>query len=137
VRDALPAGATLQGRHVVVVEDDPTVRSALEVLLRSWGAEVRCFESLVAIDEWVASGDGGHRAPDLLIVDHRLEPGRTGIEALVALRARHGAAPAIVVTGSTTPGLEDDAQAHDFHLLFKPVVPAKLRAMIAFKLGMR
>jgi len=34
-------------------------------------------------------------------------------------------------------GLEADAQAHDFHLLVKPVVPNKLRAMIGFKLGVR
>ena len=32
---------------------------------------------------------------------------------------------------------EQEAQAHDFHLLIKPVVPNKLRAMIAFKLGVR
>jgi len=44
---------------------------------------------------------------------------------------------AIVVTGSTMTGHDKDAQTHDFHLLIKPVVPNKLRAMIAFKLGRR
>jgi len=29
------------------------------------------------------------------------------------------------------------SSGHDFHLLLKPVVPNKLRAMIAFKLGVR
>ena len=28
-------------------------------------------------------------------------------------------------------------RTHDFHLLIKPVVPNKLRAMIAFKLGVK
>jgi two-component system, sensor histidine kinase len=39
------------------------------------------------------------------------------------------------VTGSVMSHHEEQAQAHDFHLLTKPVVPHKLRAMIAFKLA--
>jgi hypothetical protein len=42
-----------------------------------------------------------------------------------------------MVTGSTMTGHEAEAAAHDFHLLIKPVVPNKLRAMIGFKLGVR
>ena len=34
-------------------------------------------------------------------------------------------------------GHEQEAQDLDFHLLIKPVVPNKLRAMIAFKLGVK
>ncbi|MBN4841692.1 hypothetical protein H4F85_26480, partial [Citrobacter braakii] len=45
--------------------------------------------------------------------------------------------PAILVTGSTTSALDAEATRHGFHLLIKPVVPNKLRAMIAFKLGLR
>ena len=32
-------------------------------------------------------------------------------------------------------GFEREAQAHDFHLLIKPVLPNKLRALIGFKLA--
>ena len=46
--------------------------------------------------------------PALAIVDYRLEQGGTGIDAVVALRRRFGAAlPAIVVTGSTMPGTSE------------------------------
>ena len=56
----------------------------------------------------------------------------------MALRERFGArVPAIVVTGSTMSALDKEAQEQDFHLLLKPVVPNKLRAMIAFKLGVK
>ncbi|WP_393940208.1 hypothetical protein [Piscinibacter sakaiensis] len=41
------------------------------------------------------------------------------------------------MTGSTLTRLEQEAQANDFHLLIKPVVPNRLRAMIAFKLGVK
>ena len=34
-------------------------------------------------------------------------------------------------------GHEAEAERHDFHLMVKPVVPNRLRAMIGFKLGMR
>jgi CheY-like chemotaxis protein len=72
-------------------------------------------------------------------VDYRLPQGRTGIEALTALRARwpQRHLPAIVITGSSLGGHEDEALTHDYHLLIKPVLPNKLRAMIAFKLDLR
>ena len=61
-----------------------------------------------------------------------------GVDAIGVLRQQFGAkVPAILVTGSTMTGHEKDAQVHDFHLLIKPVVPNKLRAMIAFKLGVK
>ncbi len=34
-------------------------------------------------------------------------------------------------------GIEHEADRNDFHLLIKPVAPNKLRAMIAFKLGVK
>jgi hypothetical protein len=41
----------------------------------------------------------------------------------------------VIVTGSTLDGLDRRAETDDFHLLVKPVVPAKLRAVVAFKLA--
>jgi len=42
-----------------------------------------------------------------------------------------------MVTGSRLGRHENKALQHDYHLLIKPVLPKKLRAMIAFKLGVR
>jgi two-component system, sensor histidine kinase len=133
-----PLGITLEGRLVVIVEDEPAVRGGLEVLIKGWGASIASFDSVAASAEWARMSDPDIVKPDLLIVDYRLEDGLNGVDAIKALRARFGAAvPAILVTGSTMTGHEMDAQRHDFHLLIKPVVPNKLRAMIAFKLGMK
>jgi two-component system, sensor histidine kinase len=119
------------------VEDEPAVREGLTVLLKAWGAQVREFDSVQAVQAWLAHGAG--EPPDLLLVDYRLPQGLTGIDALKALRAHWplAALPAIVITGSTIGGHESEAAEHDFHLLIKPVLPNKLRAMIGFKLGMR
>ena len=133
-----PLGLTLDQKFIVVVEDEPAVRGGLEVLLKGWGATVATFETVEASRNWASAAAPDVKAPDLLVVDYRLEHGSTGLDAIQALRGRFGPqVPAIMVTGSTMSGLEADAQAHDFHLLVKPVVPNKLRAMIGFKLGVR
>jgi two-component system, sensor histidine kinase len=114
------------------------VRAGLEVLLAGWGAQIDSFDSVSASRAWAERSDPLLVKPDLLIVDYRLEDGLNGVDAIKALRARFGpATPAILVTGSTMTGHDREAQEHDFHLLIKPVVPNKLRAMIAFKLGVK
>jgi signal transduction histidine kinase/CheY-like chemotaxis protein len=132
-----PIGLTLQGRTMVVVEDETAVREGLVVLLQAWGAQVAAFDTVDAVEAWVATPAA--QRPDLQLVDYRLPQGRTGIDALVALRARwpDHPMPAILITGSSLGGHEDEAVQHNYHLLIKPVLPNKLRAMIAFKLGVR
>jgi signal transduction histidine kinase/CheY-like chemotaxis protein len=133
----VPIGLTLQGRFFVVVEDESAVREGLVVLLQAWGARVAAFDSVEAVRDWVAAP--GCEKPDLLLVDYRLPQGLTGIDALTVLRAHWPGErlPAIMITGSSLGGHEDEATTHDYHLLIKPVLPNKLRAMIAFKLGLR
>lgn len=133
-----PVGLTLEGKRIVVVEDEPAVLAGIEVLLKGWGATLVAFDSVGAASDWAAQADPQADRPDLLIVDFRLENGRTGVDAITVLRGRFGAGvPAIVVTGSTMTGHDKEAQEKDFHILLKPVVPNKLRAMIAFKLGVK
>jgi CheY-like chemotaxis protein len=135
---SVPPGLTLDRRLIVMIEDDPAVKSGLEVLLKSWGASVIAFDSLQACRHWAEAAEPSMLKPDLIIADDRLESGHTGIEAIRALRGMlDRPIPAIVVTGSVLSNHEREAQEHDFHLLLKPVVPNKLRAMIAFKLGLR
>ena len=133
----MPIGLTLEGRFIVVVEDETAVREGLVVLLQAWGARVAAFDTVEALEAWLAGPSA--EPPHLQLVDYRLPQGRTGIDALVALRARFAGQrlPAIVITGSSLGGHEDEAVTHDYHLLIKPVLPNKLRAMIAFKLGVR
>jgi two-component system, sensor histidine kinase len=129
---------TLQNRLIVVVEDEPAVLAGLEAVLKSWGASLVSFSSVSACLAWAHGVNAAQVPPDLLIVDFRLEDGHTGVEVITALRSQFKQKiPAIVVTGSTMTGHEQEAQDLDFHLLIKPVVPNKLRAMIAFKLGVK
>ncbi|MEP7302790.1 MAG: ATP-binding protein [Caldimonas sp.] len=132
----VPLGMTLDGRLIIIVEDEPAVREGLEVLLCGWGATLASFESVAATRAWAEASDPAAVRPALVIVDYRLEPGETGVAAITAVRRRFGdRLPAIVVTGSSMTGHEKEALEHDFHVLIKPVLPNKLRAMIAFKLA--
>lgn len=132
-------GVTLDRRHIVVVEDELAVLEGLQVLLKGWGATVSAFDSVAAVSAWAASCDPATTPrPDLLMVDYRLPNQHTGIDAIKVVRGVFGPAlPAILVTGSTMTQHEEEAREHQFHVLLKPVVPTKLRAMIAFKLGLR
>jgi hypothetical protein len=72
----------------------------------------------------------------LLLVGHSMGSGDRGIEVIVALREHFGeVTPAIVVGDSALPIREIQARHSRVHLMLKPVVPIKLRALIGFKLG--
>ena len=128
---ARPPGA-LNGRLVVVIDDQSSIVEGMRSLLASWGAEV------------IGSSDGADvmreleqlgRLPDLLIVDYRLEGDRLGTAVIDELRdALDPEIPAIVVTGSSTPELAEEITRRGDDLLAKPVLPADLRARIDARL---
>ncbi len=135
---------TLAGCHIVVVDDDAAVREAMCALLLSWEAEVVGLGSLAEVDAWLAAwpaqgaqgvqGVQGVRPPELLIVDRQLPMGHTGAEVMQRLRAVFGVdLPIIMVTGQVDA--QDDAMARALgcHLLYKPVAPNRLRALIGYK----
>ncbi len=133
-----PVGITLDGRLIVIVEDEPAVREGLHVLLAGWGAAIVSLDSVAAAKAWAETADAAQAKPSLVIADYRLEHGTTGVAAIDAVRRRFGSdVPAIVVTGSSMTGHDKEALESDFHLLIKPVLPNKLRAMISFKLAGR
>ena len=118
--------AELQGRRVLVLDDEISVREAMQQLLERWGCEVITTGSP---EEAEACLDADARLPDLLIVDYRLRHHASGIETIGRLRERAGAPiPALVITGDTAPDRLREAQVSGYPLLHKPVMPASLRA---------
>lgn len=90
----------LAGRRVLVVDDDASVRAALSARLEAWGAQVSAFDGLPGLRAWLREG---HARPDMLLTDHQLPEG-SGVQVIETLRERHGAVPALLVTGNTAPG---------------------------------
>ncbi|OYY66989.1 MAG: hypothetical protein B7Y51_00840 [Burkholderiales bacterium 28-67-8] len=128
-------GLTLKGRQFILVEDDPDVSSELGSMLTGWGAEVVVLIGEASCAAWLAANPAA-ASPDLLLVGHSMESGGSGIDIIVSLRKHFGeVTPAIVVGDNALPIREIQAQHSRVHLILKPVVPVKLRALIGFKLG--
>ena len=77
---------------VVVVDDDPSVRKALQRLLRAVRMEVETFPSG---EDFLRSLE--HRAPDCLVLDIRM-PGMTGLDLRDRLAAAKYSIPIVFIT---------------------------------------
>ncbi|MEJ0047968.1 MAG: chemotaxis protein CheB, partial [Rhodospirillales bacterium] len=110
----IPASAS-----ILVIEDDPDVRSLLELLLSDAGYDV-----MTSIDGNAALEALGHdRAkPDLVLADYNLPGGMDGLRAVTALRERlKSEIPAVILTGDmSTSTLRNIEQRHCTRLT-KPV----------------
>jgi signal transduction histidine kinase len=124
--------ADLHGKLIIVIDDECAIVEGMQMMLSGWGAEVLASTTGTDLIERIHLAG---RLPDLIIADYRLTEGRTGIEVIAQLRRElDPEIPAILVTGSTTAGHISEADMQSLHLLLKPVPPAKLRALIHFKL---
>ena len=125
VAPALRATA-LQGR-VVLVENDLVNREAMETLLRHWGLTVTSYADASAL----LSGQLGNGAIDLLLADYHLEGPMTGLELITTLRERgQYDGSAALVTADTSNALEEAASQADVTVIYKPVLPARLRRAV-------
>jgi two-component system, sensor histidine kinase len=112
--------------RVVLIDDDRAVLASLETALAAAGWEVTTAES--ADEALMADAE----APDVIVADYRLRDGRTGIEAISAVRAAHGQAlPAVILTGDTAPERLREAEGTACTLLHKPVTIATLTKAMA------
>jgi CheY-like chemotaxis protein len=116
------------GKLIVVIDDDPLVLDSTCGLLRSWGCSVVTGDSGSGA---LAALVDQQRPPDLIISDFRLSDGKTGIEAIAGLRSVFPKPiPAFLVSGDTSPEPLHEARVSGFHLLYKPVAPMTLRAVL-------
>jgi hypothetical protein len=130
-RDEPPAteSRALEGRCVVVVDDDPAVVGAMGALFASWKAMATggadADSALAALS---TIGRCGRNGVDLVIADLRLADGRSGIDAIARLREALGpGTPALIVSGDTSGNAQAEALAAGIRLLLKPVVAGALK----------
>ncbi len=116
--------------HVLVIDDEETVREAMHALLSAHGCDVTLAGS--TRDAVVKSL---LRRPDLVLSDLRLRGGEDGIAAVRSLRGALPGLPAVLVSGDTAPERLRDAHAAGIVLLHKPVQEAQLVAAIHAALG--
>jgi len=127
--DAAADNTWLADRHVVVLEDDDTVRSALSMRLKAWGARVSAVESLEDLEELL----GRVMHIDALITDHQLPDG-DGLQALAMARRQHPALPALLITGNTDQAHLQVLSASGAPVLHKPFSTEALQATLSQQL---
>lgn len=126
-----PEALDLQGRKILVVENDPVMRRALALLLASWGVEVQAAGS---ID--MALVLARQLRPDLVLTDYRLDGGETGALALRRLsEQRRAALPAVMITAEPVESIQAEVKQLGVEVLEKPVSDAALRRAISAALA--
>ncbi len=123
--EALTAGGSQMQAlrlRVLVIEDDEFVRRAMLTLLRDWGCEC-----VGASDVEEALEQASNLRPQVIVSDYRLREGRTGVQAIAAVRQTMGEdLPALLITGDTAPDRLREAMASGVALFHKPVWPSQL-----------
>ncbi|MCG5241200.1 hybrid sensor histidine kinase/response regulator [Azospirillum doebereinerae] len=121
-----PRVRDLRGVLVLCLENEPAIARATEDLLSSWS----CRVVTAATPALALSGLNG-QIPDVILTDYHLDRSLTGVEALGALRRTLGSAiPAAVVTADRDAAVREDIEAAGCRLLYKPVRPGALRALL-------
>lgn len=116
----------LEGRRVLVVDDDVEVREATLALLRLWGVQA---QAAAGPDGAQALLQDGFEA-EALIVDLRLGAGIDGIQLVQQVRRRGTPLPALLVSGEIGARKDPRVQQCGLPLLLKPVAPARLKAAL-------
>jgi signal transduction histidine kinase len=124
----IPLATDFAGKLVVVIDDEIAIVEGMQALLAGLGATV--IGSTTGVDVVNAIHTAG-RLPDLIIVDFRLGDNVDGIELVTRIRRElDPEIPAILVSGTMSPGLQDTADRAHVDFLLKPVMPDKLCAAI-------
>ena len=101
---------------IAVLDDEESIRRALQRLLRSAGFEVETFASGLEFLESLST-----RLPGCLVLDIHMQ-GMTGFDVLAALAARQLRLPTIVITALDVESAEPSAlRAGALRFMHKPV----------------
>ena len=117
--DLLP----LPALRVLIAEDDAVVVLGLKMFLLEIGHQV-----VAAVETAPAAVDAAAALrPDLTLMDIRLANGTDGVDAAVEIWRRLSIPSIFITAYSDEETVERAKRAHPLDLLFKPVVPQKLR----------
>jgi signal transduction histidine kinase len=117
----------LAGTTALCIDNEPSVLDGMATLLEGWGCAVIKAPDLSLALEAVAASP---TPPNGLLIDYHLDTGN-GIDAIIALRARCGDLPAILITADRSPAVREQARNEGIQILNKPIKPAALRALLA------
>lgn len=113
--------------NCLIVDDDPQVTSAWELLLNTWGLQARCASSAVEAFAWIDSGF----QPQAILCDQRLRAGESGFDVLRALLERCPDAHGAMISGEFNSPELIEAEQEGYLVLHKPLEPETLHALLS------
>jgi signal transduction histidine kinase/CheY-like chemotaxis protein len=118
----------MQDKIGFLVENDQDLRRAMCLLLEKWGISVldagSAEEALALIEELGI-------LPDFFLVDHQLGDGMTGVDFILAVRARHGDVPSRLVTANRGPDVRHQARLAGIEMMMKPIDARALEVFLS------
>lgn len=128
VAPGLQEGAEPGERIVCLVENDADLRLALCLLLEKWRYNVidvqTAEEALTLLDEIGI-------VPDKFLIDYQLGDGMDGIGLINALRAKHGAVEALIITANRSATTRQKCADAGVKIVQKPIEAAELAAFLS------
>ena len=128
---ARPSGGTrgvasLKGLKVLCIDNDAQILEGMQALLQNWSCHTLTALSLEDAREVLQS-----QQPDIMLADYQLDDDRNGLDAMDALQEDFNASiPGILITGYLGEEVRDEATHRGYHILYKPLKPAALRALV-------
>ncbi|TVQ34762.1 MAG: response regulator [Wenzhouxiangella sp.] len=110
---------------VLVVDNDPAMRSSLKSLIGGWGLSVAAVAN-----PGEAEGQWLRQVPSLMILDYHLDHGQTGLDLFESLRQAGRQCPTIMISADHADAVRQAARAAGCEFLHKPIRPLALRSLI-------
>lgn len=118
--------SSLGGLHVLCIDNDPAILHGMAALLGNWQCDVTAAESL---EDARLKLNG--EEPDIILADYQLDDNKNGLDAMDTLRVGFSNdISGILITGYMAPEVREDAISRGYQILYKPVKPAALRALV-------
>jgi CheY-like chemotaxis protein len=127
VRPSAPSAGTrgLQGRRILLVDNDADALAALAQLLAGWGCEVA-----TASEGEGAAAALARQPADLWLFDYHLDRGDTGTLLAARLAGRYGPAPCLILSADAGEATRHAVREAELTLLPKPLRPLALKSVL-------
>ncbi len=127
MRPHLQESERMSQGHVLLLEDDPGVLDATQMLLKVEGYRVTAAASLAEALQLLKENE----PPDLIVADYHLRDGETGIDAIGVLRRTLGKpTKAVLVTGDTSSAVRHLPPIPNLSIASKPIRAEELLILI-------
>lgn len=112
--------------NILVIEDEPDILEAMEILLKKWNYNVFCVTNSKQAKERMQDENFNI---SLILSDYGLGEDASGVEITKSLIADKDI-PAIIITGSTLAEHIQDITQNNMLLITKPIIPGRLRVAL-------